>query len=81
MLSGAIDLAAKSAGIIPGSPCREVDSSTVDNSALLPTTPIADAEPDSQLHQQNVPEVRDTHTHTDQKPPSFDVSSLPLALE
>uniref|UniRef100_A0A3B4GJA1 Protein cramped-like n=1 Tax=Pundamilia nyererei TaxID=303518 RepID=A0A3B4GJA1_9CICH len=52
----AIDLAAKSAGIIPGSPCREVDSSTVDNSALLATTPIADAEPDSQLHQQNVPE-------------------------
>uniref|UniRef100_A0A3P9BSC0 Protein cramped-like n=1 Tax=Maylandia zebra TaxID=106582 RepID=A0A3P9BSC0_9CICH len=38
----AIDLAAKSAGIIPGSPCREVDSSTVDNSALLATTPIAD---------------------------------------
>uniref|UniRef100_A0A669DFW7 Protein cramped-like n=1 Tax=Oreochromis niloticus TaxID=8128 RepID=A0A669DFW7_ORENI len=52
----AIDLAAKSAGIIPSSPCREVDSSTVDNSALLATTPIADPEPDSQLHQQNVPE-------------------------
>uniref|UniRef100_A0A669AVR2 Protein cramped-like n=1 Tax=Oreochromis niloticus TaxID=8128 RepID=A0A669AVR2_ORENI len=49
----AIDLAAKSAGIIPSSPCREVDSSTVDNSALLATTPIADPEPDSQLHQQN----------------------------
>lgn len=55
-LSSAIDLAAKSAGIIPSSPCREVDSSTVDNSALLATTPIADPEPDSQLHQQNVPE-------------------------
>uniref|UniRef100_A0A3P8P1R6 Protein cramped-like n=1 Tax=Astatotilapia calliptera TaxID=8154 RepID=A0A3P8P1R6_ASTCA len=32
----AIDLAAKSAGIIPGSPCREVDSSTVDNSNGVP---------------------------------------------
>ncbi|XP_018528274.1 LOW QUALITY PROTEIN: protein cramped-like [Lates calcarifer] len=55
-LSSAIDLAAKSAGIIPGSPCRELDSPTVDNGALLATTPIADAEPDSQLLQQNVPE-------------------------
>ncbi|XP_023254596.1 protein cramped-like isoform X1 [Seriola lalandi dorsalis] len=55
-LSSAIDLAAKSAGIIPGSPCRELDSPTVDNSTLLATTPIADAGPDSQLLQQNVPE-------------------------
>ncbi|XP_040917683.1 protein cramped-like isoform X2 [Toxotes jaculatrix] len=55
-LSSAIDLAAKSAGIIPGSPCREPDSPTVDNSTLLATTPIAGAEPESQLLQQNAPE-------------------------
>ncbi|XP_071330129.1 protein cramped-like isoform X2 [Trachinotus anak] len=55
-LSSAIDLAAKSAGIIPGSPCRELESPTVDNSTLLATTPIADAQPDPQLLQQNVPE-------------------------
>ncbi|XP_039980225.1 protein cramped-like isoform X2 [Xiphias gladius] len=55
-LSSAIGLAAKSAGIIPCSPCRELDSPAVDNSTLLATTPIADAEPDSQLLQQNVPE-------------------------
>ncbi|XP_029365209.1 protein cramped-like isoform X2 [Echeneis naucrates] len=53
-LSSAIDLAAKSAGIIPGSPCRELDPPTADNSTLLPTTPIV--EQDSQLLQQNVPE-------------------------
>ncbi|XP_058508745.1 protein cramped-like isoform X2 [Solea solea] len=57
-LSSAIDLAAKSAGIIPGSPCRSVDSPSVDNDTLLtPTpTPTDDAEPDPQLLQQNVPE-------------------------
>ncbi|XP_053194746.1 protein cramped-like isoform X2 [Scomber japonicus] len=55
-LSSAIDLAAKSAGIIPGSPCRELDSPAVDNSTLLGTTPIVDAEPNSQLLQHNVPE-------------------------
>lgn len=55
-LASAIDLAAKSAGIIPGSPCRELDSPTVDNSSLLGTTPIVDAEPNSQLLQHNVPE-------------------------
>ncbi|KAF1379332.1 hypothetical protein PFLUV_G00174980 [Perca fluviatilis] len=55
-LSSAIDLAAKSAGIIPGSPCRELNSPAVDNRTLLATTPIVDAEPDSQLLQHNVPE-------------------------
>ncbi|XP_036943788.1 protein cramped-like isoform X1 [Acanthopagrus latus] len=55
-LSSAIDLAAKSAGIIPGSPCRELNSPSVDNSTLLTTTPIVDAEPDAQLLQHNVPE-------------------------
>ncbi|XP_023121132.2 protein cramped-like isoform X1 [Amphiprion ocellaris] len=55
-LSSAIDLAAKSAGIIPGSPCRELDSPTVDNSTLLTTTPTVDAEPDPQLIQENAPE-------------------------
>uniref|UniRef100_A0A3B3HYV4 Protein cramped-like n=1 Tax=Oryzias latipes TaxID=8090 RepID=A0A3B3HYV4_ORYLA len=53
--SGAIDLAAKSAGIIPGSPCPDLDSSTVDG-ALLTTPPIAEAEPDTHLLQQSVPE-------------------------
>ncbi|AWP18739.1 putative protein cramped-like [Scophthalmus maximus] len=65
-LSSAIDLAAKSAGIIPGSPCRSLDSPSVDNSTLLATTPIADAEPDSPLLEQNVPEVR-THARTHTK--------------
>uniref|UniRef100_H2M7R0 Protein cramped-like n=1 Tax=Oryzias latipes TaxID=8090 RepID=H2M7R0_ORYLA len=54
-LSSAIDLAAKSAGIIPGSPCPDLDSSTVDG-ALLTTPPIAEAEPDTHLLQQSVPE-------------------------
>ncbi|MED6280333.1 hypothetical protein CHARACLAT_009798 [Characodon lateralis] len=54
-LSSAIDLAAKSAGIIPGSPCRELDSPAV-NAGLLATTSSVDAAPDSQLLQQNVPE-------------------------
>lgn len=56
-LSGAIGLAAKSAGIIPGSPFRELDSPPVESSTLLDATPIVDAEPDSQLLQHNVPEV------------------------
>nr|XP_020453479.1 protein cramped-like [Monopterus albus] len=55
-LSSAIDLAAKSAGIIPGSPCRELGSPAVDSSTVLAATPVVDAEPDSQLLQQNVPE-------------------------
>ncbi|KAE8283051.1 Protein cramped-like [Larimichthys crocea] len=55
-LSSAIDQAAKSAGIIPGSPCREMNAPSVDNGTLLATTPIVDAEPDSQLLQHNVPE-------------------------
>ncbi|KAM6905234.1 protein cramped-like [Xenentodon cancila] len=55
-LSSAIDLAAKSAGIIPGSPCRQLDSSSADDSTLLATTPIVGAEPESQLLRQNVPE-------------------------
>lgn len=61
--SGAIDLAAKSAGIIPGSPCRELDSPTVASDTLLTSTPTADVEPASQLLQHNVPEVR-SNAHT-----------------
>uniref|UniRef100_A0A671VQT9 Protein cramped-like n=1 Tax=Sparus aurata TaxID=8175 RepID=A0A671VQT9_SPAAU len=45
--TGAIDLAAKSAGIIPGSPCRELNSPSVDNSTLLTTTPINGVPPPS----------------------------------
>uniref|UniRef100_A0A1A8BF09 Protein cramped-like n=1 Tax=Nothobranchius kadleci TaxID=1051664 RepID=A0A1A8BF09_NOTKA len=55
-LSSAIDLAAKSAGIIPGSPCQESDPPSVDNSPLLAAAPIADAEPEPQLLQTNSPE-------------------------
>ncbi|XP_071389450.1 protein cramped-like [Centroberyx affinis] len=55
-LSSAIDLAAKSAGIIPGSPCRELEPPSVDNSTLLGSAPIVDAEPDAQLLQHNAPE-------------------------
>ncbi|XP_037834587.1 protein cramped-like isoform X2 [Kryptolebias marmoratus] len=55
-LSSAIDLAAKSAGIIPGSPCRELEPPGVDGGALLAAAPIVDAAPDTQLLQQNVPE-------------------------
>ncbi|XP_057717569.1 protein cramped-like isoform X1 [Corythoichthys intestinalis] len=50
-LSSAIDLAAKTAGIIPGSPCREPNSPA----AVAPAT-IADAEPEPQLLQHNVSE-------------------------
>uniref|UniRef100_A0A3B5PQ34 Protein cramped-like n=1 Tax=Xiphophorus maculatus TaxID=8083 RepID=A0A3B5PQ34_XIPMA len=63
-LSGAIDLAAKSAGIIPGSPCRDLDSLAV-NAAVLAATPIVDAAPDTQLLQQNVPVVRSEHHPVD----------------
>lgn len=56
-LSGAIDLAAKSAGIIPGSPCRELTPPSVDSKILLSTTPVTEAEPDAELLQHNVPEV------------------------
>uniref|UniRef100_A0A3Q2E9Z3 Protein cramped-like n=1 Tax=Cyprinodon variegatus TaxID=28743 RepID=A0A3Q2E9Z3_CYPVA len=59
----AIDLAAKTAGIIPVSPCGELDSPAV-NAALLPTTPTVDAAADSQLLQQNVPEVCTPTVHT-----------------
>ncbi|XP_059204210.1 protein cramped-like [Centropristis striata] len=55
-LSSAIDLAAKSAGIIPASPRRELDSPAVDDCELLGATPIVDAEPDSELLQGNAPE-------------------------
>uniref|UniRef100_UPI0037E82EF1 protein cramped-like n=1 Tax=Semicossyphus pulcher TaxID=241346 RepID=UPI0037E82EF1 len=55
-LSSAIDLAAKSAGIIPGSPRREPNSPSVDNGNLLASTPSVEAEPDPQLLQHNVPE-------------------------
>uniref|UniRef100_A0A3P8W890 Protein cramped-like n=1 Tax=Cynoglossus semilaevis TaxID=244447 RepID=A0A3P8W890_CYNSE len=54
----AIDLAAKSAGIIPGSPCPSLDPSTTENSDPLNTSPSPDVEPDSTLLQQNVPQVR-----------------------
>ncbi|XP_075942360.1 protein cramped-like isoform X1 [Anarhichas minor] len=55
-LSSAIGLAAKSAGIIPGSPRRELNSPAVDNGSLLHTAPAVDAEPDARLLQHNVPE-------------------------
>ncbi|KAK5856481.1 hypothetical protein PBY51_008072 [Eleginops maclovinus] len=55
-LSSAIDLAAKSAGIIPSSPRREPDSPAADNGTLLNTSPAVDAEPGPQLLQHNVPE-------------------------
>lgn len=55
-LSSAIDLAAKTAGIIPGSACPELNSSPVENSALLNTTPIIETQPDSLLLQDNVTE-------------------------
>ncbi|XP_029945088.1 protein cramped-like isoform X2 [Salarias fasciatus] len=55
-LSSAIGLAAKSAGIIPGSPCREPEPPAVDDSALLATTPVVEAETRSELLQQNVSE-------------------------
>lgn len=58
IFSGAIDLAAKTAGIIPGSACPELNSSPVENSALLNTTPIIETQPDSLLLQDNVTEVR-----------------------
>ncbi|KAM4634938.1 protein cramped-like isoform 2-T6 [Polymixia lowei] len=54
-LSSAIDLAAKSAGIIPGSPRQELEPSDVD-STLLTTTPTVDAPADTQLLQHNAPE-------------------------
>ncbi|XP_077590157.1 protein cramped-like isoform X1 [Stigmatopora nigra] len=50
-LSSAIDLAAKTAGIIPGSPCREQNSPV----AVVPA-PIVDAGPEPQLLQHNVSE-------------------------
>lgn len=55
-LSSAIDLAAKSAGIIPGSPCPELTSSPVDSSPLLSATPIIETQPDSLLLQDHAPE-------------------------
>lgn len=63
-VSGAIDLAAKSAGIIPGSPCRELNPPTADTGTLLHTAPIVDAETDAQLLQHSVPEVSGAHLHT-----------------
>ncbi|XP_077415404.1 protein cramped-like isoform X2 [Vanacampus margaritifer] len=50
-LSSAIDLAAKTAGIIPGSPCREPESP-----ALATPAPIVDADPEPQLFRHNVSE-------------------------
>lgn len=59
-VSGAIDLAAKSAGIIPGSPCRELTSSSVDNKMVIASSPATEDEPDADLLQQSVPEVGGT---------------------
>ncbi|XP_056870362.1 protein cramped-like isoform X2 [Takifugu flavidus] len=55
-LSSAIDLAAKSAGIIPGSPSRDLTSPSVDNKMLLSSTPMTEAEQDTELLQHNIPE-------------------------
>ncbi|KAF4092954.1 hypothetical protein AMELA_G00026490 [Ameiurus melas] len=59
-LSSAIDLAAKSAGIIPGSPCREVEAPALESSLLpheaatppAPTDPEPEPEPNPELLQQ-----------------------------
>lgn len=59
-LAGAIDLAAKSAGIIPGSPCREPTSTSVDEKMLISSSPVTEDEPDADLLQHNVPEVSGT---------------------
>uniref|UniRef100_A0A4W4GAE8 Cramped chromatin regulator homolog 1 n=1 Tax=Electrophorus electricus TaxID=8005 RepID=A0A4W4GAE8_ELEEL len=52
--SGAIDLAAKSAGIIPGSPCQEVESPALGPSLLEPeaTAPPVSTAPEPELLQQ-----------------------------
>lgn len=61
-VSGAIDLAAKSAGIIPGSPCREVEAPSIDKAIVeseeaMDSTPAApELEPD--LLDQEPSEVR-----------------------
>ncbi|GAA6104184.1 protein cramped-like isoform X1 [Tachysurus ichikawai] len=56
-LSSAIDLAAKSAGIIPGSPCQEVEDPALESSLLPPeaATPSAmpEPEPNSEMLQQD----------------------------
>ncbi|XP_076853273.1 protein cramped-like isoform X2 [Brachyhypopomus gauderio] len=53
-LSSAIDLAAKSAGIIPGSPCREPEAPTVGPGLLEPepTAPVVSTAPQPELLQQ-----------------------------
>ncbi|XP_026870412.2 protein cramped-like isoform X1 [Electrophorus electricus] len=53
-LSSAIDLAAKSAGIIPGSPCQEVESPALGPSLLEPeaTAPPVSTAPEPELLQQ-----------------------------
>ncbi|XP_075993126.1 protein cramped-like isoform X2 [Genypterus blacodes] len=55
-LSSAIDLAAKSAGIIPSSPRPEPESPSADDSALLDPAPIADAPAETPLLQHNASE-------------------------
>ncbi|KAK7939722.1 hypothetical protein WMY93_003048 [Mugilogobius chulae] len=55
-LSSAIDLAAKSAGIIPGSSCPELSSAPVGTSPLLNTTPVIEAPPESLLLQDHASE-------------------------
>ncbi|MCI4384942.1 hypothetical protein PGIGA_G00044780 [Pangasianodon gigas] len=70
-LSSAIDLAAKSAGIIPGSPCREVEATALDapvlESSLLPpeaATPPAhsDPEPEPEPEPEPSPELLQQET-------------------
>ncbi|XP_072298684.1 protein cramped-like isoform X2 [Eucyclogobius newberryi] len=55
-LFSAIDMAAKSAGIIPGSSCPELSSPPVETGPLLPTAPIKEAQPESLLLQDHAPE-------------------------
>uniref|UniRef100_A0A667YGY6 Protein cramped-like n=1 Tax=Myripristis murdjan TaxID=586833 RepID=A0A667YGY6_9TELE len=64
-VSGAIDLAAKSAGIIPGSPRQELEPPSVDNDTLLSPAPIVESEPDAQLLQNSAQEVRLTQTQNE----------------
>lgn len=58
-VSGAIDLAAKSAGIIPGSPCREVETSGI-NKAIVESEEAMDSAPEleTDLLDQEPSEVR-----------------------
>lgn len=55
-LSSAIDMAAKSAGIIPASPSRELDSPAEENTALLGAPQVVDAKADTLLEHNSIPE-------------------------